>query len=84
MTNLEKAKKDYPRGTKFISIVTGLPKIVHTGDYDEEMDGDITADGNYVYKNDQGEWATITYFPTYLTITQTNTIDNLINSITLT
>ncbi len=48
---LKYAKEKYPIGTKFKSLLDeGVIRSVEKGNYYKESNGDIVADGNYVYR----------------------------------
>lgn len=83
MDLLEEAKRRYPKGTKFMSLVTGRERIVSSAMYGESVEnpGGIMAGGNFVYKD--GRWAEITYLPDPWTSKQLTDLSDLINSIQL-
>lgn len=55
---LEKAKKDYPKGTKFYSLLIDSEWCVECEDYEVDDKG-VAADGNYVFVFNIGKWAEI-------------------------
>lgn len=83
MDLLEEAKKRYPIGTKFRTVLSGRLGIVKPeADYGVDEDGDIFIDSCYVYHFEEARWAEILFKPTIpLSSDQSNTIDQLINSI---
>lgn len=55
-TNLERAQREYPKGTEYISAYTEKTRISN-GKFSQEPEGNIVSDGNYIYYN--GEWSKI-------------------------